>query len=63
MYLGFLLMLLGWAVFLSTAPALSGAPVFVLYMNRFQVKPEEKAMSSIFGGKYEAYKTEVRRWL
>jgi protein-S-isoprenylcysteine O-methyltransferase Ste14 len=63
MYLGFLLILIGWAAFLSSVPALTGAPLFVLYMNRFQVRPEEKAMSSIFGEEYEAYKTEVRRWL
>lgn len=63
MYLGFLLILMAWAVFLSSVPALNGALIFLLYMNRFQIKPEERAMSSLFGEKYEAYKTEVRRWL
>jgi protein-S-isoprenylcysteine O-methyltransferase Ste14 len=63
MYLGFLLALLGWAVFLSSAYAFAGGLIFVLYMNRFQIKPEERAMSSMFGEKYEGYKTQVRRWL
>jgi len=63
MYLGFLLALLGWAVFLSSPQGFAGALIFVLYMNRFQIKPEEMAMSSMFGEKYERYKIEVRRWL
>ncbi len=35
MYLGFLLALSGWAVYLSHAGAFALLPAFVLYMNRF----------------------------
>lgn len=63
MYLGFLLVLIGWAAFLSNAWALLVAFGFVPYMNRFQITPEEKALSAMFGAEFSAYKTRVRRWL
>jgi len=63
MYLGLLLVLLAWAVFLSNPVALVFVPLFVLYINRFQVTPEERALSSLFGGEFSAYKDKVRRWL
>ena len=63
MYLGLLFVLVGWAVFLSSAWALLGVAGFVLYMSRFQIAPEERALSSVFGGEYASYKSSVRRWL
>jgi protein-S-isoprenylcysteine O-methyltransferase Ste14 len=63
MYLGLLLVLLGWAVSLSNPLALLLVPVFVLYINRFQINPEERALSSLFGREYAAYKKRVCRWL
>jgi protein-S-isoprenylcysteine O-methyltransferase Ste14 len=63
MYLGLLLLLLAWAVFLSNPLPVLLVPVFVLYINRFQIKPEERALSSRFGSEYAAYKARVRRWL
>lgn len=63
MYLGALLVLGGWAVLLSHALAFLFLPVFVAYMNRFQITPEERALSNKFGAEYEAYKRSVRRWL
>lgn len=63
MYLGFLLVLIGWAAFLgSWAPAL-WLPVFVAYMNRFQIQPEERALIQRFGPEFLAYAGSVRRWL
>jgi protein-S-isoprenylcysteine O-methyltransferase Ste14 len=63
MYLGFLLILFGWAVFLSNVLAIIGPFAFVCYMNVFQISPEERALSEIFGAEFSAYKTAVRRWL
>jgi protein-S-isoprenylcysteine O-methyltransferase Ste14 len=63
MYLGGLIMLLGWAVFLSKALAFLFLPVYVLYINRFQVTPEERALKSLFGETYVAYQARARRWL
>jgi len=63
MYLGFLLVLIGWAIFLSNALAFLFLPAFILYMNRFQIEPEEKALTSLFGQQFVAYTSRVRRWL
>jgi protein-S-isoprenylcysteine O-methyltransferase Ste14 len=63
MYLGFLLVLVGWAVFLSNALAFIFLPVFICYMNRFQIEPEEKALAGKFGQEFVDYKSRVRRWL
>ena len=37
--------------------------LFVVYMNRFQIKPEEQALESRFGHAFLEYKASVRRWL
>lgn len=63
MYLGVLIVLLGWAFFLSNILAFLCAFIFLLYMNRFQIGPEEKALSRMFGAQFDAYKVKVRRWL
>ena len=63
MYLGLLLVLLGWASFLSNALAFVCLPVFILYMNRFQIDPEERVLASVFGQEFTAYLSKVRRWL
>lgn len=63
MYLGMLLVMAGWAVYLSHALAWVFVPVFVAYMNRFQIAPEEKALRDRFGDAYVRYARLVRRWL
>ena len=63
MYLGFLLVLLGWATFLSNLAALALLPAFVVYMNHFQIGPEERALGSLFAQEYQAYHARVRRWI
>jgi protein-S-isoprenylcysteine O-methyltransferase Ste14 len=63
MYLGFLLVLVGWAIFLSNAVAFLLLPAFIFYMNRFQIEPEERALTSLFGQAFLAYKSRVRKWL
>jgi len=63
MYLGLLLILLGWAVFLANIVAFIFLPAFIAYLNRFQIRPEEKAMASLFGQDFANYRSKVRRWL
>src|SRR6516225_6526737 len=63
MYLGLTLLLLGWAMFLCSACALVGPVLFALYVNCFQIKPEEKILSAKFGAAYSEYVSRVRRWL
>jgi protein-S-isoprenylcysteine O-methyltransferase Ste14 len=63
MYLGGLMMLTGWAIFLSNALAFLFLPAYIVYINRFQIAPEERVLTSLFGQEYVAYQTRVRRWL
>lgn len=63
MYAGFLLCLCGWGCYLGNRYALLGPVIFVLYMNRFQILPEERALERLFGAEYDAYRRLVRRWL
>jgi protein-S-isoprenylcysteine O-methyltransferase Ste14 len=63
MYLGFLLWLGGLSALLSNPATLAGLPAFVLYMNRFQIFPEERVLLTRFGGQFERYMASVRRWV
>ena len=63
MYVGLLLTLLAWAIFLSNPVALFFLPAYVLYIQRFQIGPEERVLSSLFVADYTAYMGKVRRWL
>ncbi|MBE4617985.1 methyltransferase family protein [Vibrio navarrensis] len=63
MYLALLLLLLSYACWLQNAITFAFAPLFVLYMNRFQIQPEERALEKRFGSAYLQYKQKVRRWI
>jgi protein-S-isoprenylcysteine O-methyltransferase Ste14 len=63
MYLGLLLVLLGWAVFLANALAFVFPAIYVPLMNRLQILPEERALAEKFGAGFADYKSQVRRWL
>ena len=63
MYLGLALVLLGWAVFLSNLAAFVLVAAFVMYIDRFQIRPEERALASLFPQDYPAYLEKVRRWV
>jgi protein-S-isoprenylcysteine O-methyltransferase Ste14 len=63
MYLALLLLLIGWAIYLANLFSLLLAAVFLAYMNRFQIVPEERALEKKFGAAFLAYKQQVRRWI
>jgi protein-S-isoprenylcysteine O-methyltransferase Ste14 len=63
MYLGFLLLLVAEMVWLANPVAFLVAPAFVLYLDRFQIAPEEIALRSRFGAEFDAYAANVRRWI
>jgi protein-S-isoprenylcysteine O-methyltransferase Ste14 len=63
MYLGFAILLLAWAVYLASPWMLLGVPAFMLYIRRFQIAPEERALSALFGSEFADYCARVRRWL
>jgi protein-S-isoprenylcysteine O-methyltransferase Ste14 len=62
-YLGMLLTLLCWATYLANWVSFAFLPVFVIYMNHFQIAPEERALASRFGQEFAAYRSKVRRWI
>jgi protein-S-isoprenylcysteine O-methyltransferase Ste14 len=63
MYLGMLVVLLGWGDFLDNFLAYSGALFFFVYITAFQIKPEEAVMLEKFGEPFKQYCQSVRRWL
>jgi len=63
MYLGFLLWLLSFGVFLRSPISLIAIILFVIYINIFQIIPEENILEEKFGKEYLKYKENVRRWL
>jgi len=63
MYVGLLLVVVGWCFFLCSPLALLGPIAFVAYITRFQIVPEERALLGKFGPSYSDYLAHVRRWL
>jgi protein-S-isoprenylcysteine O-methyltransferase Ste14 len=63
MYLGMASVLFAWATYLSAPVVVLGPIAFVLFITRFQIIPEERAMAVKFGAEYEAYRQSVRRWI
>jgi protein-S-isoprenylcysteine O-methyltransferase Ste14 len=63
MYLGSLLLLIGWALWLGTVCPWLVPPLFVIFISVTQIIPEEQALEEIFGETYLAYRNSVRRWI
>ena len=63
MYLGDLLVLAALAVWLGNVVNVVLLVFFIWYINRFQIIPEERALTNLFGESYVAYCSRVRRWL
>jgi protein-S-isoprenylcysteine O-methyltransferase Ste14 len=63
MYLGMAMLLLAWALYLANPLSALLILLFVAYMNRFQIGPEERALESRFGTQFVDYRNRVRRWL
>lgn len=63
MYVALFALLLSWGFWLEDGLALALSWLFIPYMNRFQIYPEERALESAFGDAYLDYKAKVRRWL
>ncbi|WED28163.1 isoprenylcysteine carboxylmethyltransferase family protein [Vibrio sp. DW001] len=63
MYFGLLLLLFGFGYWLQDLSSLAVCVLFVMYMNRFQIGPEERHLTSKFGKGYTDYQNKVRRWI
>jgi protein-S-isoprenylcysteine O-methyltransferase Ste14 len=62
MYSGVAALLLGWAAYLAAPWAFLGPILFIAFITRFQIIPEERALKSKFGSDYAEYQQRVRRW-
>lgn len=63
MYLGFLIILLGWAARLGTLSGFFVLPLFMTVVTYQQILPEERALDALFGDEYARYKQRVNRWI
>lgn len=63
MYVGLMIILLGWAAFLASPVSLGGVVAFITYINRFQIMPEERILLEKFGDEYRKYLGSPRRWI
>ena len=63
MYVAMTALLLSWAAYLESPWGLVGPLAFALFITRFQIGPEERAMAAKFGADFLTYKGRVRRWL
>lgn len=63
MYLAILLVLLGVALHRGALSSVLVVPLFVVYINRYQIAPEERSLAQQFGESYRHYAGRVRRWL
>jgi protein-S-isoprenylcysteine O-methyltransferase Ste14 len=62
-YLGFAISYAGAALFANSAWALFLLVPVMLYIDLYQVRREERYLSSKFGEEYSRYARRVRRWL
>ncbi|GAB3103321.1 isoprenylcysteine carboxylmethyltransferase family protein [Aestuariicella hydrocarbonica] len=63
MYVGFVFLMLAWAVYLASAWSLMFVALYIIYIHCFQIKPEEQALERLFGQQFVNYKGRVRPWL
>jgi protein-S-isoprenylcysteine O-methyltransferase Ste14 len=63
MYVGLTFILLAWATWLAVPWLFFGPVLFAAFITRFQIVPEERMLLKKFGGSYEEYRRNVRRWL
>jgi protein-S-isoprenylcysteine O-methyltransferase Ste14 len=63
MYVGMACFLMAWTAYLENSAALLGVIAFMLFITYFQIKPEERMLTKIFGGTFVQYQQRVKRWL
>lgn len=63
MYLGLLIILFGFGLWLGSLSPFLMLPVFYWVITEMQIKPEERMLEQKFGKEYLDFKNRVRRWL
>ena len=63
MYLGMAFILSSMAVFFNLIGGAIFIVLFCFYITKFQIIPEERAMSNLFAQDFDQYKQATRRWI
>ena len=63
MYLSMLMLLAAYALRMGGVVLWAGPLGYALYVTRFQIVPEDRALEARFGEAYRAYRRRTRRWL
>lgn len=63
MYLGMCIILTGLALWLGNFAAFLMVVVYVWFVTRLQIMPEEEILTAKFGKEYTDYIARVRRWI
>lgn len=63
MYSGMALVLFGSAALFDNLVAFVVVLAFGLFIDRFQIVPEERVLRARFGNEFEDYRRRVRRWI
>ena len=63
MYLGMLFLIIAYAIYNNNVIGCIIIPIFIFYINKFQIEPEEIEMRKKFGESFENYCKKVNRWL
>jgi|TARA_Y100000992_G_C21180959_1_gene450657 protein-S-isoprenylcysteine O-methyltransferase Ste14 len=63
MYLGMALILLSLSLKFNLLGGLIVTALFIMFITKFQIIPEEDAMLSLFRDEFETYKENTRRWI
>ncbi len=62
-YVADVLILVAWFIWLGVWINVAWIVLFIWYVQRFQILPEEKALTLRFGDEWHSYSKRVRRWL
>ena len=63
MYLGMALILLSLSFKFNLLGGLIVTILFIMFITKFQIIPEEEAMLALFQDEFEIYKENTRRWI
>ena len=63
MYLGMLFILISLAIRYNIIGGIIAISIFIFFITKFQIKPEEVQMKKIFGEKYIQYKKNTGMWI
>ena len=63
MYLGMVFILSSMAVLFNLIGGIILIALFCFYITKFQIIPEERAMSNLFSQDFNKYKQATRRWI